>query len=343
MIEIDGSYGEGGGQMMRSAIALSLLTGQPFRMTNIRAGREKPGLKNQHLTALRTAARIWSSGMTDVQLGSMSVDFFPGKLAAGVYEIDIGTAGSITLLLQTLLPVCAFAPGVIELQIKGGTDVQNSPTWDYLEHVVVPHVAPFFHRLNLECRQRGYYPRGGGIVSLYAVPKFESIEAARELGPIDLTETGELTSIEIRSVASRVLAKADVAGRQVYGATGQLRAHARPQSQYVDSLSPGTSVTLLGRLSSGAVIAADAVGAKEKRAEQVGQEAADKLLAELEHGAPVDEHLADHLIPWLAFRGGRFRATVLSPHTTTHIWVVEKFLGPTFAVDETTRTVSTLK
>ncbi len=339
MLEIDGSRGEGGGQVLRTAVALSLLTGTPFRMTAIRAGREKPGLKAQHLTILKTARRLWGCGVEGAELGAAEVSFQPAPVKGGTFEIDIGTAGSITLLLQGLvLPLC-FAPGRSIVTLRGGTDVAWSPTFDYLRGVVCPHLADFAEEISVECTRRGFFPVGGGEVRLTVRPRFASWKEVRgALAPLALDEAGPVEKVEIRSTAAEDLREHLVAERQVKGVENALPGlRTRRELDYSRSASPGSAVTCIARLAGGARIGADALGERGKRAEQVGREAAEQLKAQLAGRAPVDVHLADHLVPWLAIRGGGFRATELSDHARTNAEISNLFL-PAVTIDEAART-----
>lgn len=346
MIDIDGSYGEGGGQMMRSAVALSCLTRRPFRMTNIRAGREKPGLKAQHVHVLKAAMRFAGAGVEGAKEGSSVVTFQPGPPRGATFEIDIGTAGSITLVMQTLLPALLFADGRSIVTVRGGTDTTKSPPFDYFREVVLPHAAAFAEELTVECKRRGFYPKGGGEVRLVVRPRFggtlDEVRGAvrKALPPIDLTKPAAAEAIDVYSIAHDSLKPHRVVERQAAGAMNAIKhATVRAHREYVRAFSIGTAVTCVAR-TGGHAIGADALGERGKPAEDVGREAALKLTAALQSGAPVDEHLADHLVPWLALRGGSMRASVLSEHTKTNCWLVERFLGPTFAVNEADRIVS---
>jgi len=171
MIELDGSLGEGGGALVRVALALSILTGQEFKVTNIRAGRPTPGLKAQHLEAINALKQICGAQTNEINLGTTELWFNPGKIKKGIYEIDIGTAGSISLLLQAMLLPCLFAPGKITLKIKGGTCGKWQASVDYLQNVLLPHLNRFVEKMELKIWKRGYFPRGGGLIQLEITPK----------------------------------------------------------------------------------------------------------------------------------------------------------------------------
>ncbi len=346
-IQIDGAHGEGGGQIMRTAVALSLLTRLPFRMANIRARRPKPGLKAQHLHVLKAAMRLSGSSVTGAKEGSQVVTFAPGPPRGAEFEVDIGTAGSITLMMQTLLPALLFADGASAVTIRGGTDVKMSPTFDWFREVVLPHARPLADEVAVECERRGFYPKGGGQVRVRVRPKFggdfDALKAAirAALPPCALVEALSPFAHDLYSVASDALRGQRVVERQVDGARAVLHhREIRVHREYVPSHSIGTAVAAVARLPNGAVLGGDALGERGKPAEAVGREAAEALLAALDGGAPVDEHLADHLVPWLALRGGSFRAAALTDHLRTNCWLVEQFIGHVFRIDEQTKTVT---
>ncbi|MCS7099566.1 MAG: RNA 3'-terminal phosphate cyclase, partial [Sulfolobales archaeon] len=164
MLEIDGSFGEGGGQILRTAVALSAITGTDIRVVNIRARRPEPGLKRQHLTGILAAAEMCNAVVEGAQVGSTEVVFKPGSIRGGEYRFDVGTAGSVTLVLQTLLPIAAFADSPVAIEVSGGTDVPWSPPVDYLRYVVKPHLERLGYAFGVELVRRGHYPRGGGLV-----------------------------------------------------------------------------------------------------------------------------------------------------------------------------------
>jgi RNA 3'-terminal phosphate cyclase len=221
-----------------------------------------------------------------------------------------------------------------------------SPSWDWFREVALPHARALGQEITVECARRGFYPKGGGEVRLVVRPRFgggfDAIKAAvrASVPPYALEHGGTVLVYDVYSIASDALSGQTVAERQVEGTRATLRdGEMRVHREYVRTFSIGTSVTAVARLSSGSVVGGDALGERGKRAEDVGREAAEALAAELQGGAPVDEHLADHLVPWLALRGGSFRANVLSEHTRTNAWLVEQFVGPAFTIDERGKTV----
>src|SRR5207302_5060483 len=164
MIEVDGSYGEGGGQVLRTAVALAAVLSKEIHVFNIRAGRTEPGLRPQHMTGVKAAAELCSANLQGLEVGATEFVFKPGKLRVGTFQLDVGTAGSVTLVLQTLMPVLAFAPGGVQLEITGGTDVKWSPPIDYLRLVTLPILRKIGYLGDLEIVRRGHYPKGGGLV-----------------------------------------------------------------------------------------------------------------------------------------------------------------------------------
>lgn len=332
MIEIDGSHGEGGGQILRLALLMSLATGKPFHMTRIRAARRQPGLKAQHVHVLKALGPLTGSNFGTPDVGQTDVEFQPGAIRGGSCSADIGTAGSITLWLQTILPLCLLAREQSFVRVAGGTDVEFSPTLDYLRHVSLP-MAGLAASADLTVERRGFFPQGGGRVKLVVEP------LAADPPPLAWTEESEVREIRIHSVAAEGLHDRDVAERQARAAVQELapiRAKIARLPEYVDAPSLGSSVTVVAELGSGARLGASALGAPGKRAETVGREAATRLVEEITTGAPVDRHAGDQLVFWLWRRGGAIRISQMTDHTRTAIWVVTEFAGEWCHVDGNT-------
>lgn len=361
MIKIDGAYLSGGGQIVRTALALSTLTGIPFEVDNIRAGRENPGLKAQHLTCITALKELCDAKVEGAELGSTYIKFEPGKIKPKTISIDIGTAGSVTLLLQSLLLPCMFADKKIRLKIKGGTDVNWAPQFDYFYYVIFPHLKKFTDKFDVKLLKRGYYPAGGGNVELEIKPKYQSSkhkdikelisEVKNNVRAFDLIEPGKLMGIKGISHASSDLSRPEVAERQAKAAKHSLlglNVGVSIESQYQETLSTGSGITVWAMFSKDfdesdplnpIILGADRLGEKGTPSEIVGQEAAAKLLKEINLGCPVDEHLADNLIPFLIF-GGKIKASHISNHTLTNIYTVEQFLGKIFDVDSDKKIIS---
>jgi len=339
MLELDGSYGEGGGQIIRTALFLSTVLGIPFRIKNVRAKRKRPGLKRQHLHIIRLLKSLASAEVEGDHLGSTELVYVPGKLRPGSYSVDFGSAGSISLFLQTILPVSLFVPGKVEIEIVGGTEVPMSPTIDWVRFVYLPQVEKVARFVKLEVLRRGYYPAGGGAVRLTAEggpsKELKDLKSVREFlkGRLHLfkEKRGEVKRLHLLSVAEERLRERKVVERQVKGAVELLEEIGLPQPevyrQYVKSSSIGTSVTLWLEDTEGNIMGADNLGKKGKLAEIVGRECAIKLWEDWSSGATVDRHLADHLVPWIGLGGGVIKVPFFTGHLETNVWVCEKFLG----------------
>ncbi|MBN2066980.1 MAG: RNA 3'-terminal phosphate cyclase [Candidatus Diapherotrites archaeon] len=327
-IEIDGSMMEGGGQTIRTALALSALARKPVKITKARASRPKPGLKPQHLAAAETLAEICSAGLRGAKPNSTELEFSPNEIKPANLNVRIGTAGSISLLLQQVLPVSLLQE--IKLRIVGGTNVAWAPPVEFLQAALFPVLRKSGARLDLKVRKRGFFPKGQGVVH------FSSKPAKLPLKPISLTELGGLESIEI--VSSSASLPKDVSRNQAVAARHALQHLNLDFIEKIESsehlATIGSAISVFARFSKGAVLSGSALGMKGKPAEQVGKEAAQALLAELEAKQPCDSHLADQLIPFMALAKGKseIRATKLTQHCLTNIAVTEKFLPVKFSV-----------
>ncbi len=339
MLEIDGSYGEGGGQVLRTALFLSSVLRIPFRMVNVRVKRKKPGLKKQHLHIIRLLTELCSAEVEGSYLGSTEIVYVPGELRPGSYSVDFGSAGSVSLFLQTVLPISLFVPGKVEVEIRGGTEVPMSPTIDWVRFVYLPHLRGVSDRIRLDVLQRGYYPTGGGLVKFTAEggpsKALEGLKEVREFlkGRLELFKRrqGEVKRVHVLSVAEERLRERRVVERQVEGVREFLLSVDFPPPetyrQYVKSLSVGTSVTVWLEDTRGNLLGADSLGKKGKPAEEVGREAGQKLWEDWRSGATVDRHLADHLVPLMALAGGEIRVPFFTAHLETNVWVCERFVG----------------
>lgn len=331
MIVLDGNYGEGGGQIVRTALALSALTGKPFEIDNIRKGRCRAGLKNQHLYAIKTLSEICDAKAEGVKLGSEKIRFFPSAIKAGDYKVDIRTAGSITLVLQALLLPLIFADKKSSIRLKGGTSGKWAAPIDFFRYIILPQIKEFYEDIEVNVEKRGYYPAGGGKVKIKIKPRYKLTD---DIPEFNLTEQGELISIEGISHASKELEKAKVAERQARAAKLALKQYqVKIKTEYCETLSTGSGITLWANFSNSR-IGSDSLGERGKRAEIVGKEAAERLVNEINYKAPIDEHLADNLIPFLALSKGKIRVAKLSNHTLTNIYVVEKFLDVKFNLEK---------
>ncbi len=320
MIEIDGSFGEGGGQIVRTAVALSAVTGEPVRITRIREGRKNPGLSPQHVTAILALAKVTNARIEGAKPRSQEITFRPGEVRGGEREIDIGTAGSITLLIQCFLPALVFADSPATLTVRGGTDVKWSPTIDYLSRVALPAFAEFGVQSRLSCERRGYYPRGGGLATLEVVPgKLKRADLlAVEPGPVEgISHSSNLPEHVAKRQAE---AAAEVLKGSGFDAKISCETNTLP--------STGSGITLWsGRRG------ASALGERGLPAEKVGASAAEEMAAELRSKAAVDRYLADQLVPYLALAGGSYTAPEVSRHASTNIWTATRFLDVDISIE----------
>ena len=347
MINVDGSYGLGSGQLVRYALSFSALSRKPIHITNIRSSRPSPGLKAQHLTAVKVLKKMCDASAPGIKIGSREIRFMPGELIGGNIKEDIGTAGSITLLIQNIIYPAMFAKEKTILEIKGGTDVNFSPTIDYTKEIFLPFIKKFVKNIDLEIIKRGFYPKGGGKVKLTVKPKYSVSEfqnfnkfldyLKEKECKINLTERGILKAINGICLASDTLQKADVVRRQCHGAVrgiGLGRNIQWLQKKYVKSFSSGSTITLFSEFEK-TIIGTDKLGAIGKKAEVVGEECAKELDYELKSIGCVDTNMVDNLIPLLGMLGGKILTSNINDHAKTAMWVTEKFLNKTFVYDHT--------
>ena len=343
MIKLDGSHGEGGGQIVRTALALSTILQQPFEVDNIRKGRKQPGLKAQHITCIAALEQFCNAKAEGAEIGSTYLKYIPGETRAKTVKVDIGTAGSITLLLQSLLVPCFFAKNPVTLKIAGGTSGKWQMPFDYFNNVFLPHLRKYSD-IKAILNKRGYYPKGGGRVEIRISPKY-ILENRKDAPKIMLVEQGNLLQIKGISHASKHLQSASVAERQAAAAKSalsELGCNVDIRAEYCDTLSLGSGITLWALFSKGTepdeinpvIIGSDALGEKGLSAEEVGAEAAQRLASVIKQRAPVDIYLADNLIPFLALFGGSMKVAQISRHTITNIYVAECFLGKIFEINE---------
>lgn len=329
MILLDGSYGEGGGQILRTAFLLSLLTDQPFRIENIRRGRPQPGLKPQHLHIGRALLQMGKMGLSGLTPGSLELTFYPAPLRGGVYELTIGTAGAIPLFLQTILPAALFADSPVTFTVTGGTDVRGAMSMDFWQAVLLPFLRPYAQQVALDIQRRGFYPIGGGRVQLKVTPQLSQHNWAStrsNFPPLALAERGELQRIQVFSQASTHLRERKVATRQAAACYNALPVKPQdPHIAYSDSSSPGSVITVVAEYAH-TRLGADLLGEQGKPSEQIGTTVAQRLQQEVQGRGTVDVHTADNLLVWLALFGGRYHFAEATGHLTTNAWVIEHFL-----------------
>ena len=323
MIEIDGAHGEAGGQLVRTAIGLSCVTGKPVRIFNIRKGRPVPGLKNQHLKGIEAAAKLCQAKVNGLKIGSKEIEFNPGKMDGEKISIDVGTAGSATLVLQTLMIPAAVAEKELIFEITGGTHVPWSPTTGYFRHVFCEFLGKMGVDVESETLAYGFYPKGGGKLMVMTKPSSVLI-------PINLVSRGKHVFTEGWSSASKDLVKSRVAERQMEAAEKVL-GPIKESIKYVPSLSTGSAITLASFFGN-CFLGASCIGERRKSAENVGKEAASLLKKNLDSGACLDEWMADQILPYMALAKGKSEVAVsrITEHAKTNMSVIERFLPVKF-------------
>ena len=315
----------GGGQMLRNAVALSAVRGRPVRVINIRGARPQPGLRAQHLLAIQSAAEVCGARLTGAQIGSREIEFLPGEITAQTgWRLDVGTAGSVTLVLQCLLPALSHAPSDSTLTLIGGTGVPFSPPYDYFTDVFIPALAELGPRVQPHLAMRGFYPKGGGEIMAAVTPAGIAPISWMERGPI-IRIRGRACSLglpahiaqRMRDAALRLLALAGIPDMEI-----ELEVAASGRSE-------GCGITIWAESERGRRFAGSALGRRGIRAEQVGEDAARALLAELASPAAVDTHLADQLIVWLALASGtsEFTTSRITDHLRSAAQVAEAVAG----------------
>jgi RNA 3'-terminal phosphate cyclase (ATP) len=331
-ITIDGSFGEGGGQIVRSSVLLSVVTGRPLTIHNVRAGRRPTGLKRQHVTAVTAAAEICGAVVRGATVGSARLDFEPGNVAPGDYEFNIQTAGSTTLVLQTVLPALLTVGGPSSLTLTGGTHNAWAPPFDFLDRVYLPLIRRMGPQVRARLDRPGFYPAGGGRFQV-------DVQPVRQLRGFDLMDRGNVVRRRVRAIVARL--PRHIAERESDTILRQLD---WPRSvgnveEVADSNGPGNVVMIEVECErAGAMFTG--FGQRGVRAEKVAAGAAREARRYLAANVPVDEHLADQiLLPLgLAARfghgGGTFRTLAMSKHAITHAEILRRFLDVEIAVDE---------
>jgi RNA 3'-terminal phosphate cyclase (ATP) len=320
MLEINGSAGEGGGQILRTAITLSVCTGRAIRVRNVRSGRRKPGLRPQHLAAVRAAAELSAARVAGDAVGSRELSFAPGRLRPGDYRFATGTAGSAMLVLQTVLPALATARSTSRLVFEGGTHVPLAPTYEFVERAYLPLIRRMGPGCRMTLERPGFYPRGGGRVTLEIAP-------VPVLSSITLEERGAVRDLGAEILMSRLPAHIAEREARVLRERLPLDTVSIRQPGVTESSSPGNVVTVTCRSDALTVVAAR-VGRRGVPAEQVAGEVADDMEQYIASGVPVDVHLADQLlVPFALAGGGSFVTSAPSPHTLTNLDVIRQFPG----------------
>lgn len=327
VLEIDGSYGEGGGQLLRTAVALAAVTGREIAIRSIRAKRDKPGLAPQHLAAVRAVATLCEARVEGLELRSQALRFTPGTLSGGEHRFDVGTAGCVTLVLQALLPAMVASGHSVSVTVTGGTDVRQAPPIGYFANILLPLLERMGVAARLEIVRRGYYPRGGGEVRVQLAPS--------GLRPIALEEPGDLVAIEGHAHVANL--PEHIATRMRDAALDRLAAVPGPAPHIdVEVLDPARAMGRGGAIvvwarTEHTILGAGRVAELGVRAEALGAAVGEELADDLGAGATVDLHAADQLLVYLALaRGGSYLARSLTTHAQTAIWLIEQFLPVRF-------------
>jgi len=324
LIEIDGSYGEGGGQILRTALALSAILRKPFTILHIRSKRRNPGLQAQHVEAVKALARITEAQTEGVELGSQRITFVPEKILPGDYRFEVRTAGSVTLLLQAIFVPLCFSKGICNVTLIGGTHVQWSPSFHYLSEVLLPTLGRIGVSAEADIEKWGFYPKGGGRVRL-------KINPVQELKPISLVDRGSFKKIRGISAISKL--PRHVADRQKERALKRIRRELQIDGEIsildnVSSNGTGSFLFLLAEYETG-LAGFSSLGVRGKPAEKVADEAVDSLKDYVESDGCVDPHLADQLVSFMALTKGNSSFTTIrvTKHLLTNLWVTQHFVN----------------
>lgn len=331
LIKINGEIFEGGGQILRTACALSAITKKACYVFSIRKNRPKPGLSHQHLLGIRALAQMCSGRLEGDYLGSEEIKFFPGQKHQNQTSIKIETAGSISLVMQTLIAPALFFSEPTKIVFNGGaTDTFFSPTFDYFRYCFLKILEKMGVKVETNIIKRGYYPVGGAKIKVKVFPA--------KLKKINLTQRGQFQKILAFSGASQFLENKKVAERQLSGVRevlGKLKLPIEEKAEYYQTQCPGSQICLIAEFEN-TVIGTDNLGKLGKRAEDVGKEVALELLKEQKTGACLDKKLADQILPYLALAQGKSSVIVseITNHSKTNMWVIEKFLDGKFEVGD---------
>jgi RNA 3'-terminal phosphate cyclase (ATP) len=328
MIEIDGGFGEGGGQVLRTSLSLSCLLNKPFRIFNIRIKRKKPGLMPQHLMCIRALKLISNAKVYGDSEGSTELIFEPTEIKTGEYVFNIGTAGSVSLLLQALLPPLIFAKDRSSLSLRGGTHVPFSPIFDYIDEVFIPILRRLGIEIEANIDNYGFYPKGGGRVRVEVIP-------AEKIIGINLIERGEIKKLKgVSGVGNLPLS---IAVRQKDSALKILASHGlKADIEYlaVPAFGNGTFIFLKAETEN-CISGFSSLGERGKRAELVGEEVALSFLDYYSTNFCLDPHLADQIVLYLSFAQGEssFTTSQITGHLITNLWVIQKFLGTNYRIE----------
>ena len=319
-VHIDGSTGEGGGQVVRTSLALAAVTDERLVIENVRENRDEPGLKAQHLACVRALAALTDATVEGDELGSERIVFEPDEPKGGKYEVEVGTAGAVTLVVHAVLPAALHADSDVTFRVRGGTHVRWSPTFEHLESVFLPILRDAGADATVELVRRGHYPQGGGEIVLRVSPS--------ELSPVK-PRRAELESVEGVSHAcglpEHIVERQAEAARELLRDGLDATVDMGIEEVHIDEDAPskGTAVTLVA--DAGTRLGGSALGERGKPAEEVGTEAAEELVSAVEAGADTDEYVADQLVPYVALAGGNYDPPRVTSHLETNVEITSEF------------------
>ncbi len=337
MIEVDGQQRSGSGTILRLAVAFSSILEEELHIYNIRKRRAKPGLRPQHLEAVLTAAKICNAKVEGAAINSTEIWYFPQKIRNGRIDASIGTAGSIPMLLMTVLPICAHSKGQIVLRVsQGGTDVRYAPTINYRDRILLPTLRKMGIKSSLEVRRYGYYPKGNGEISI-------TVDPPHKLRPLRLEKFGEITQVEGISVATfledRKVAERQAKSAEEHLARNGIKCSIKIVNDRSNTVQKGSSILIRTCTDSGVILGADSIGEVRKRSEQVGLEAARAIVKEIREKTTADIHLSDMIIPYIAScqESSVFLCRGMTEHLDTNIWLAQQFLDARFEIQKKKR------
>jgi len=327
VLEIDGSYGEGGGQILRNAVAFSTIIGKPIKITNIRANRPNPGIKAQHYVAIKSIKEISNAETENLEIGSSKLTFIPGDFKGGNHKFDIGTAGSITLVFQALILACLKTNVEINIRLNGGSDVKWAPTWDYFQHVFIPIIKNIGVSVDTKLIKRGYYPKGGGEaeITIYPFSNIKPLKLDKKIefsivkGIVNIGQLPNNISKRIKQSAIKTLLKSNL--------------QSDIEVEENSTLSPGTGITLWTE-SNNVILGSSVLGERGITSEEIGKNVAKNLLGEIESNSTLDIYAFDQLLPYMSISKGVSSCTIkkISNHAQTNMWLIKQFLDTNFQV-----------
>jgi len=331
LIEIDGAHGEGGGQILRTAVGLSVLTNKSIKIYNIRKNRPNPGIKHQHYSSIKIVQQLCNAEVKGLEIGSKKIVFKPGKIKPGKFKFDIDTAGSMTLAFQSIILGCLKSASTNTIHLTGGTDVKWSPTWEFFTNVFLNLLKKMGINVDYNLIKRGYYPRGGGKAEI----KIEKVEKIKPF----IVKSNQIFS-EIKGLVNISKLPDHISKRIKHSVVKQAINEDLKTSIKVDkkdSFSPGVGVTLWSETKD-TVIGSAVIGKKGVSSEEVGKKAIDRIIKDISSESNVDFYAFDQIIPYMALacKNGVSECTVrkISNHSETNIWLVKKFLDVEFKIEK---------